>query len=132
MKINKRTGLLICLLVMISVFFCLCGCNGNHSADSKDDGKISVVTTVFPAYDWVCQVVGNEAERYDISMIADNGADLHSYQPTAADILKISQCDMRCMLGVSPTDGWRKLPASPKQGHDSDKSAGSRSRTCPC
>ena len=57
------------------------------------------MTTVFPAYDWVCQVVGNEAERYDISMIADNGADLHSYQPTAADILKISQCDMLVYVG---------------------------------
>lgn len=64
-----------------------------------------MVTTVFPAYDWVCQVVGNEAERYDISMIADNGADLHSYQPTAADILKISQCDMLVYVG-GESDRW--------------------------
>ena len=117
MKINKRTGLLICLLVMISVFFCLCGCNGNHSADSKDDGKISVVTTVFPAYDWVCQVVGNEAERYDISMIADNGADLHSYQPTAADILKISQCDMLVYVG-GESDRWVAEAAGQAQNKD--------------
>lgn len=104
-----------------------------HSADSKDDGKISVVTTVFPAYDWVCQVVGNEAERYDISMIADNGADLHSYQPTAADILKISQCDMLVYVG-GESDRWVAEAAGQAKNKDMTvhKSDGIRSRTCPC
>ena len=38
-------------------------------------------------------------------MLLDNGVDLHSYQPTAQDILKISTCDLFIYVG-GESDGW--------------------------
>ena len=38
-------------------------------------------------------------------MLLDNGVDLHSYQPTANDLIKISHCDMFIYVG-GESDGW--------------------------
>lgn len=38
-------------------------------------------------------------------MLLDNGVDLHSYQPTADDIIKISDCDLFIYVG-GESDGW--------------------------
>ena len=74
--------------------------------DSTAEGdKISVVSTIFPEYDWVREIVGSEADRYDLTMLLDNGVDLHSYQPTAQDIAKISDCDLFVYVG-GESDGW--------------------------
>ena len=74
--------------------------------DSTAEGdKISVVSTIFPEYDWVREIVGGEADRYELTMLLDNGVDLHSYQPTAQDIAKISDCDLFVYVG-GESDGW--------------------------
>ncbi|HBP24070.1 MAG TPA: zinc ABC transporter substrate-binding protein, partial [Oribacterium sp.] len=54
----------------------------------NNDKQIKVVTTIFPEYDWVKEIAGDEAANMDITMLLDNGVDLHSYQPTADDIMK--------------------------------------------
>ena len=75
-------------------------------ADSTaENDKISVVSTIFPEYDWVREIVGGEADRYELTMLLDNGVDLHSYQPTAQDIAKISDCDLFVYVG-GESDGW--------------------------
>lgn len=73
--------------------------------DTNDDGKLSIVTTIFPEYDWVKTIVGDNAENVDITMLLDNGVDLHSYQPTAEDIMKIATCDMFVYVG-GESDEW--------------------------
>lgn len=71
----------------------------------SEDGKtISVVTTIFPEYDWVRQVVGSNS-NVEITMLLDNGVDLHSYQPTAEDIMKIASCDLFIYVG-GESDEW--------------------------
>ena len=65
------------------------GGSGTQSAD-----KLSVVTTIFPEYDWVRRIMGDQADSAELTMLLDNGVDLHSYQPTADDIIKISDCDL--------------------------------------
>ena len=67
--------------------------------------KISVVTTIFPEYDWVREILGDKADNAEITMLLDNGVDLHSYQPTADDIVKISDCDLFIYVG-GESDGW--------------------------
>ena len=67
--------------------------------------KISVVTTIFPEYDWVREILGGQADNADITMLLDNGVDLHSYQPTADDIIKISDCDLFVYVG-GESDEW--------------------------
>lgn len=69
------------------------------------DDKISVVTTIFPIYDWVRQVAGDNLSNIDLTMLLDNGVDLHSYQPTAQDIMKVSNADLFIYVG-GESDEW--------------------------
>ncbi len=85
------------------IAFILIGC-GNNNATAKN-GKLSIVATIFPEYDWVCEILGDKAENVEVTMLLDNGVDLHSYQPTINDIAKISDCDMFIYVG-GESDGW--------------------------
>lgn len=67
--------------------------------------KVSIVTTIFPEYDWVKEILGDKADNAEITMLLDNGVDLHSYQPTADDIVKISDCDLFIYVG-GESDEW--------------------------
>ena len=74
-------------------------------AESAADEKIRIVTTIFPEYDWVREILGDKADSAEITMLLDNGVDLHSYQPTADDIIKLSDCDLFVYVG-GESDGW--------------------------
>lgn len=80
----------------------LTGC-GNQP-DSKNE-KLSVVTTIFPEYDWVRNILGDKAEDAELTMLLGKGVDLHSFQPTADDIIKISRCDLFIYVG-GESDEW--------------------------
>ena len=67
--------------------------------------RVSVVTTVFPVYDWAREVVGGESNRVTVSFLANRGVDLHSYQPTVSDLGKIQTCDLFVHVGGS-SDAW--------------------------
>ncbi len=79
----------------------------NSSGEATDAGskKLSIVTTIFPEYDWVNVVLGEKAADADVTMLLDKGVDLHSYQPTAEDILKISNADVFIYVG-GESDEW--------------------------
>ena len=66
--------------------------------------KLRVVTTVFPIYDWVREIAG-ESDGLEITLLLDSGVDLHSYQPTAQDLMKIAACDVFACVG-GESDGW--------------------------
>ena len=74
-------------------------------AESAADEKIRIVTTIFPEYDWVREILGDKTDSAEITMLLDNGVDLHSYQPTADDIVKLSDCDLFVYVG-GESDGW--------------------------
>ena len=71
---------------------------------TAENQPVKIVTTIFPIYDWVRQVVGPDA-NVDMTMLLDSGVDLHNYQPTAQDILKIAQCDLFIFVG-GESDEW--------------------------
>ena len=73
-------------------------------ASLADEKEINVVATIFPIYDWVREIVG-ENENVRITLLLDSGVDLHSYQPTAEDIMKISTCDVFIYVG-GESDDW--------------------------
>lgn len=75
---------------------CISACN---SGAASGNGKIQIVTTIFPEYDWVMNVLGANPADIEVTMLLDGSADLHSFQPTAADIMKISSCDMLVYVG---------------------------------
>lgn len=92
---------LSCLIVAIFVFGTFAGC----SAKKNDpDGNKKIVVTVFPVYDWV-RVLTKGSQHFDIEYLLDNGVDLHSFQPTAEDIMDISTCDIFIYVGGG-SDKW--------------------------
>ena len=97
---KKITALLLALMMLAGV---LAGCG--KPKDTGKAGKLKVVTTIFPAYDWVRAILGDKADNAEVTMLLDNGVDLHSYQPTADDIVKISDCDLFIYVG-GESDEW--------------------------
>ncbi len=75
--------------------------SGASLAEGK---KLSVVTTIFPIYDWTREIVG-DIDDVEITMLLDSGVDLHSYQLTAQDIMKVATCDMFVYVG-GESDEW--------------------------
>ena len=94
-------SLFLVLTMAISLFT---GCGKKDAAETGSD-KLSIVTTIFPEYDWVKEILGDKAEATELTMLLDNGVDLHSYQPTADDIVKISDCDIFIYVG-GESDKW--------------------------
>ena len=91
------------------------------SAESSAEAsgkKLKIVATIFPEYDWVRQILGDEAKNADITLLLDKGVDLHSYQPNAEDIAKISECDLFLYVG-GESDGWVKDAL--KEGKNPDR-----------
>lgn len=98
----KKTLKYIKLLIMTMLFFSLVGCDNTIS--KKEDGKIKVVCTTFPSYDWVREIAGENIDDIELVLLG-NGADLHSYQPSTGDIVTISDCDIFIYVG-GISDGW--------------------------
>lgn len=97
--------IIIAVLCMLLTAGALAGCGEKNKSEKNAD--LSIVATIFPGYDWVREIMGDEAENADITMLMDNGTDLHSYQPTADDIIKISKCDLFIYAG-GESDEWVK------------------------
>ena len=96
---KKILSLLLAALLAVGS---LTACNGSSPAD---DGKLRIVTTIFPEYDWVMNILGDNPAGAEVTMLLDTGVDLHSFQPTADDILKISTADMFIYVG-GESDEW--------------------------
>ena len=75
------------------------------TAEDASNEKLQIVTTIFPEYDWVMNVLGDEADNADVTMLLDTGVDLHSFQPTADDIMKVATCDLFIYVG-GESDEW--------------------------
>ena len=100
---KKIIALLLALMMAVGM---LAGCAKQNDDDTNaTTDELRIVTTIFPEYDWVRQILGDKADNADVTMLLDNGVDLHSYQPTADDIVKISDCDLFIYVG-GESDGW--------------------------
>jgi len=98
----KRMIALFLVLCLFTGLFCSC-----NSKSSRDDGKIRIVSTIFPIYDWVRTVLGEKADGVELTLLLDSGVDLHSYQPTVDDFVTISDCDLFVYVG-GESDSWVK------------------------
>ncbi len=74
----------------------------NTSPSAVDGGRLSVVTTIFPPYDFARAVAGGLA---DVTMLIDPGAEVHSFDPTTEDIMKIQNSDVFIYTG-GENDAW--------------------------
>ena len=103
---KKYIFALIAVLVMA---VSITACNKNNENSSKksagDSKKLQIVTTIFPEYDWVMNILGKNPAGIEVTMLLDKGVDLHSFQPTMDDFVKISTCDMFIYVG-GESDEW--------------------------
>ena len=68
------------------------GSNEKQEAEAASgSGRLKVVTTLFPYYDFVRQVAG---DRVELSMVIPAGMDSHSFEPTPKDIRMIQNADV--------------------------------------
>ena len=65
----------------------------------------SIVATTFPQYDWVRRIIGDRAGYFELTLLLDNQIDLHNYQPSVSDIVKIGTSDMFIYVG-GESDDW--------------------------
>ena len=111
MKMNRLIGMASILGISLMV-----GCaDGKEERDNTTQEvatqsnlqkeKFKITTTVFPVYDWTKNIVGDESPNVDIEMLMNSGIDLHSYQPTAEDIVNINSSDVFIYVG-GVSDGW--------------------------
>jgi len=110
---KKVTVLLVAGLLML---LALTACSDTATKDNPD-GKLKIVVTIFPAYDWTKQIIGENNDEVELTLILKNGVDIHSYQPTVDDIIKITTCDMLIYVG-GESDKW--IEDTLKQSENSD------------
>ena len=89
-----KTG---CAAAVLGISLVLGGCaqtggsQGAFDASSEENGKLKVAVTLFPYYDFVRQIAGNQV---DLQMVIPAGMDSHSFEPTPADIRTIQHADI--------------------------------------
>lgn len=92
---KKKT---ICLLLGLLLLLSGCG------SGKQTPRKYTVITTVFPLYDWAREIIGDR-DTIDLIYLGESGVDLHSYQVAAADMVTISGCDLFLYIG-GESDKW--------------------------
>ena len=80
---------LFILIVAAALALSLCACGERET--EVEDGRLRIVTTVFPAYDFARQVAGDQAK---VTLLVPPGAETHSFEPTAQDMRRIQSCDL--------------------------------------
>ena len=98
-QIRRIAAIMLALALQITI---LPGCSRSYE---PEEGKLSIVCTIFPQYDWVRQILGDRAESFELALLLNNRIDLHSYQPTVDDIVRVSTCDLFIYVG-GESDGW--------------------------
>ena len=94
---------IVSLWLMLTLLLGLCSC-ASPSVEQSDD-RLHIVCTIFPLYDWTREVLGARAADVELTLLLDNGTDLHSFQPSADDIVTISECDLFIYVG-GESDDW--------------------------
>ncbi len=97
------------IIAMITAVFVMAAFSACGSEDAepqqKSSDQLQIVTTIFPEYDWTVNILGENPAGAEVTMLLDSGVDLHSYQPTSEDMLKIAECDLFIYVG-GESDEW--------------------------
>lgn len=101
----KKNRIWILAVVLVVCLGLLSGCGNNTSESGGKDDKVKIVCTTFPIYDWVVNIIGDESDRFEVTLLLDSGVDLHNYQPTAADVALIGAGDLFLYVG-GESDEW--------------------------
>ena len=99
----------IIILTFLFGIFSFSGCgSSDKSAGAKGETpkpKLKIVATIFPEYSWTKELLGSHEKDVELTLLAKKGVDMHSYQPSAEDILKIANSDLFIYVG-GESDKW--------------------------
>ena len=101
MKVKKYLCALFAALTALTLLFA-------SACDFSSDGKLHIVCTIFPQYDWVRELTEG-ADNVEVTLLEDSGADLHNFQPSAADKVSILNSDLFVYTGGESDDWARTL-----------------------
>ncbi|MCD8118295.1 MAG: zinc ABC transporter substrate-binding protein [Lachnospiraceae bacterium] len=106
----KRNIILFTVLLAFASLLSACGSGSSESSsgndsDSASGESLAIVTTIFPEYDWVKEILGDQADSVELTWLTDSGVDLHSYEPSVDDMILISTCDVFIYVG-GESDAW--------------------------
>ena len=93
----KKLAALMAVVMLLSVALA--------PAMAEKNEKLKIVATTFPSYDWLRQILGEREQEVELSLLQDSGIDLHNFQPTAQDFVKVSSADLFVYIG-GVSDGW--------------------------
>ena len=97
---KAHLSMMLCVAILAGT---LTACASGGASEASD--TVQIVATIFPVYDWVREIVGLDTPGIEVTLLLDNRVDLHSYQPTADDLLKLSNCDLFLYVG-GESDDW--------------------------
>lgn len=97
-----KRGLLLALVVALLITLLPWPSITHAEPDNTPRETISIVSTIFPGYDFARAVAGDRAE---LKMLLPPGAESHSFEPTPQDIIAIQNCDLFLYVG-GDSDSW--------------------------
>lgn len=94
---RKKIIYFLVAVLLITVIF-----TGCTNTETTDNGKINIVSTIFPQYDFAREIAGDKA---NLKMLIQPGGESHSYEPTPQDIISIQEADVFLYIG-GENDAW--------------------------
>lgn len=91
---KKAFLVFLCLCIALP----LCACKPTEI----ENGKLTVVSTVFPSYDFVREIAKDKVNNV---LLLTPGEDIHSYDPSARDVINIEECELFIHTGGT-SDKW--------------------------
>lgn len=99
---KRIISLILTFVITILSVFAISGCSNENLKDENDSGKLRIVATIFPYYDFARNIAGDKAE---VKMLLSPGNEPHSYDPSPSDIVAIENCDIFIYNG-GESDEW--------------------------
>ncbi len=133
-KKYRKLAVLAIILITSITHVVLTGCSSTSATDSDsaneagvtegntDAGTRKIIATIFPEYDWVRELIKGTEESWELSLLLDNGVDMHSFQPSAKDIMEMSSCDLLIYVG-GESDNWVR-DVIPETSGEKEESSG--------
>ena len=100
---KRLIAALLCLCLV------LCGCTAQPEKP-HDETKLQIVCTSFPAYDFAREIAGDRAE---LTLLIKPGSEVHSYEPTPKDMIRIQESDLFICNG-GESEQWAKTLITPE------------------
>ena len=100
---KRLTAIFLCLCLI------LCGCTAEPE-QTHDKSKLQIVCTSFPAYDFAREIA---ADRAELTLLIKPGSEVHSYEPTPKDMIRIQESDLFICNG-GESEQWAKTLITPE------------------